>query len=122
MSGLSGALGISVHVSAPLGNQGPAIRWTLEICAAKSVRIYPGMTFGKVVFLTAFGQADSYQQRAAKYAADTGIDISRLNVHLGPRDLSAIQQILPAGAAGALPRLSDAEVVDQGEVAALSIP
>ncbi|MFC8221249.1 deoxycytidine triphosphate deaminase [Streptomyces sp. NPDC057362] len=74
----TGALGIWVHVSAPLGHQGHAIRWTLEIRAARSVRVYPGMTFGKLVFLTAFGTPASYQQQPAKYAATDGIDISRL--------------------------------------------
>ncbi|MFE7213820.1 dCTP deaminase [Streptomyces sp. NPDC001212] len=73
-----GALGIWVHVSAPLGHQGHAIRWTLEIRAARPVRVYPGMTFGKLVFLTAFGAPASYQQQPAKYASTDGIDISRL--------------------------------------------
>lgn len=73
-----GSLGIWVHVSAPLGHQGHAIRWTLEIRAAKPVRIYPGMTFGKLVFLTAYGTPASYQLQPAKYAATDGIDISRL--------------------------------------------
>ncbi|MBQ0828850.1 dCTP deaminase [Streptomyces tagetis] len=73
-----GALGIWVHVSAPLGHQGHAIRWTLEIRAARPVRVYPGMTFGKLVFLTAIGAPASYQQQPAKYAATDGIDISRL--------------------------------------------
>lgn len=81
----TGALGIWVHVSAPLGHQGHAIRWTLEIRAARPVRIYPCMTFGKLVFLTAFGHADSYQQRVSKYAASTGIDISRLYEEIGGR-------------------------------------
>ncbi|MFG3101711.1 deoxycytidine triphosphate deaminase [Streptomyces sp. NPDC048182] len=73
-----GALGIWVHVSAPLGHQGHAIRWTLEIRAAKPARVYPGMTFGKLVFLTTLGPPASYQQQRAKYAATHGIDISRL--------------------------------------------
>ncbi|MGW3926478.1 dCTP deaminase [Streptomyces microflavus] len=81
----TGALGVWVHVSAPLGHQGHAIRWTLEIRAAKPVRIYPGMTFGKLVFLTAFGHADSYQRRTAKYADTDGIDISRLYEEIGSR-------------------------------------
>ena len=58
--------------------QGHAIRWTLEIRAAKPVRVYPGMTFGKLVFLTASGTSASYQQQPAKYAATDGIGISRL--------------------------------------------
>ncbi|MGW2317082.1 dCTP deaminase [Streptomyces sp. NPDC001680] len=73
-----GSLGIWVHVSAPLGHQGHAIRWTLEIRTARPVRVYPGMTFGKLVFLTAFGTPASYQQQPAKYATTDGIDISRL--------------------------------------------
>lgn len=73
-----GALGIWVHVSAPLGHQGHAIRWTLEIRAARPARVYPGMTFGKLVFLTSLGAPVSYQQEQAKYAATNGIDISRL--------------------------------------------
>jgi len=73
-----GALGIWVHVSTPLGHQGHAIRWTLEIRVARPVRIYAGMTFGKLVFLTAFGTRASYQRQGAKYAATDGIDISRL--------------------------------------------
>jgi dCTP deaminase len=73
-----GTLGIWVHASAALGRQGHAIRWTLEIRAARPVRVYPGMTFGKLVFLTAYGTPASYQQQPAKYAATDGIDISRL--------------------------------------------
>ncbi|MBK3533626.1 deoxycytidine triphosphate deaminase [Streptomyces sp. MBT56] len=73
-----GSLGIWVHVSAPLGHQGHAIRWTLEIRAARPVRVRAGMTFGKLVFVTAHGDHDSYQRASAKYAASDGIDISRL--------------------------------------------
>ncbi|MFI9269412.1 dCTP deaminase domain-containing protein [Kitasatospora sp. NPDC052896] len=74
----TGALGIWVHVSAPLGHSGHAIRWTLEIRVARPVRVYPGMTFGKLVFLQTFGALASYQQHGLKYTATDGIDISRL--------------------------------------------
>ncbi|MDX3099993.1 dCTP deaminase [Nonomuraea angiospora] len=73
-----GALGIWVHVSAPLGHTGHAICWTLEIRAARPVRLYPGMTFGKLIFLHTFGATASYQQHGRKYTASTGIDTSRL--------------------------------------------
>lgn len=73
-----GSLGIWVHVSAPLGHQGHAIRWTLEIRAARSVRIYPRMTFGKLTFLHAHGAAASYQEHGLKYAASQGVETSRL--------------------------------------------
>ncbi|MFB7636506.1 deoxycytidine triphosphate deaminase [Streptomyces sp. NPDC056149] len=74
----TGALGIWVHVSAPLGHQGHAIRWTLEIRAARPVRVYPGMTFGKLVFLQPLGATSSYQRHGLKYRASQGIEASRL--------------------------------------------
>ncbi|WP_328868699.1 deoxycytidine triphosphate deaminase [Streptomyces sp. NBC_00287] len=73
-----GALGVWVHVSAPLGHQGHAIHWTLEIRAAKPVRVYPQMTFGKLIFIRCLGAPASYQLHGLKYTATTGIDISRL--------------------------------------------
>ncbi len=73
-----GSLGIWVHVSAPLGHVGHAIRWTLEIRVARPVRVYPYMTFGKIIFLEVFGSDASYQQLGRKYVQSTGIDVSRL--------------------------------------------
>lgn len=73
-----GALGIWVHVSAPLGHVGHAINWTLEIRVARRVRVYPGMTFGKIIFLTTHGYLSSYQQMGTKYRQTPGIDSSRL--------------------------------------------
>lgn len=73
-----GSLGIWVHVSAPLGHQGHAIRWTLEIRAARPVRVYPRMTFGKLAFLHTLGAAASYQEHGLKYAASKGAETSRL--------------------------------------------
>ncbi|RLU80155.1 deoxycytidine triphosphate deaminase [Streptomyces griseocarneus] len=83
----TGSLGVWVHVSAPLGHVGHAIRWTLEIRATKPVRVYPRMTFGKLVFLATAGDPASYQHTGGKYAATEGIDISRLYTELagGPR-------------------------------------
>lgn len=73
-----GALGIWVHVSAPLGHVGHAIAWTLEIRVARPVRVYPRMVFGKLVFLTTCGPRASYQHQQPKYGTTRGIDISRL--------------------------------------------
>lgn len=73
-----GTLGVWVHVSAPLGHTGHAIRWTLEICTARRVRVYPRMTFGKIVFLKTMGALASYQDMGQKYMASSGIDTSRL--------------------------------------------
>jgi len=80
-----GSLGIWVHVSAPLGHTGHAIRWTLEIRAARPVRVYPGMTFGKLVFLQTFGASASYQDLGRKYTQSAGIDVSRLYKEIGRR-------------------------------------
>ncbi|KQV13810.1 hypothetical protein [Kitasatospora sp. Root107] len=73
-----GALGVWVHVSAPLGHVGHAIKWTLEIRVARPVRIYPGMTFGKIVFLKTLGAMATYQSMGRKYTRSSGIDTSRL--------------------------------------------
>ena len=77
-----GSLGVWVHVSAPLGHVGHAIRWTLEIRVARPVRIRPRMTFGKLVFLTTFGPLSSYQKAGGKYSRTNGIDISHLHEEL----------------------------------------
>jgi dCTP deaminase len=78
-----GALGVWVHVSAPLGHVGHAIRWTLEIRVVRPVRVYPRMTFGKIIFLSTSGQNASYQQMGRKYTRSVGIDTSRLYEEFG---------------------------------------
>lgn len=78
----TGRLGIWVHVSAPLGHVGHAIRWTLEIRVVRPVRVYPYQTFGKLVFLATHGPAVSYQQLGSKYRRTDGIDGSRLHEEL----------------------------------------
>ncbi|MET8997217.1 deoxycytidine triphosphate deaminase [Amycolatopsis sp. NPDC004169] len=74
-----GAMGVWVHVSAPLGHVGHAIRWTLEIRAVRPVRVYAGMTFGKIIFLRTRGAPASYQDMGRKYTRTDGIDVSRLH-------------------------------------------
>jgi len=73
-----GGLGIWVHVSAPLGHVGHAIRWTLEMRVVKPVRIYPYMTFGKIIFIATEGSRASYQDMGTKYTQTGGIGVSRL--------------------------------------------
>ncbi|WP_435108845.1 dCTP deaminase [Nocardiopsis synnemataformans] len=80
----SGALGIWVHISAPLGHQGHAIAWTLEIRVVHPVRVYPGMPLGKLTFHSTLGQAVSYQRLGRKYRSTRGIDTSRLFEELTP--------------------------------------
>lgn len=77
-----GMLGVWVHVSAPLGHVGHAIHWTLEMRAVRPVRIYPRMTFGKIIFLRSRGAPASYQRTGKKYTRSSGIDHSRLHEEL----------------------------------------
>ena len=77
-----GGLGVWVHISAPLGHVGHAIRWTLEIRVIRPVRVYPLMTFGKIVFLATHGPHTSYQDADGKYRLTEGIDESRLQEEL----------------------------------------
>ncbi|GAA0936876.1 dCTP deaminase [Nonomuraea longicatena] len=73
-----GGLGVWVHISAPLGHVGHAIAWTLEIRVVRPVRVYPLMTFGKIIFIRAEGEVASYQHMGRKYRQTGGIDVSRL--------------------------------------------
>lgn len=75
----TGILGIWVHVSAPLGHMGHAIRWTLEIRVTKPVRVYAEMPFGRLVFLRTSGEPSFYGASEDKYAASLGAERSRLH-------------------------------------------
>ncbi|MBV6751324.1 dCTP deaminase [Pseudomonas chlororaphis] len=57
------ALGIWVQTSAPLGHVGAVINWTLEICVAQKVRIYPRMRLGKICFWQNKGEIAPYSGR-----------------------------------------------------------
>ncbi|WP_424217020.1 dCTP deaminase (plasmid) [Streptomyces sp. BI20] len=80
----TGSLGIWVHVSAPLGHQGHAIPWTLEIRATTPVRVHAGQTFGKLVFFHAHGAPADYQRLGLKYRTSTSVETSRLHEELAP--------------------------------------
>jgi dCTP deaminase len=45
-----GRLGLFVQVSADLGHTTSCHRWTLEMVAARAIRVYPGMVLGQVSF------------------------------------------------------------------------
>ncbi len=68
-------LGIWVQTSAPLGHVGAVIKWTLEICVAQPVRVYPRMRLGKICFWQNFGRSASYTGR---YSESTSVVSSRL--------------------------------------------
>lgn len=59
----SAALGIWVQTSAPLGHVGAVIHWTLEICVAQKVRVFPRMRLGKICFWQNDGEIVPYQGR-----------------------------------------------------------
>ncbi len=57
------ALGIWVQSSAPLGHTGAVISWTLEICVAQDVRVFPRMRLGKICFWANMGEIKQYTGR-----------------------------------------------------------
>lgn len=62
----SASLGIWIQTSAPLGHVGAVIHWTLEICVAQRVRVYPRMLIGKICFWQNFGPISPYAGRYVK--------------------------------------------------------
>ncbi|WP_067577785.1 dCTP deaminase domain-containing protein [Nocardia terpenica] len=57
------SLGLRIQLSAPLGHCGAVIPWTLELRAAMPVRVYPGMTIGKIAFWPMYGHPRLYTGR-----------------------------------------------------------
>jgi dCTP deaminase len=70
-------IGIWIQFSAPLGHSGAVFPWTLEITAANPVRVYPGMTIGKLAFWTMQGKSHEYR---GKYTGSTSAVASRLSL------------------------------------------
>lgn len=68
------ALGMWVQTSAPLGHVGAVINWTLEICVAQRLRVYPRMRLGKICFWQNFGHIAEYSGR---YTGSTSVVASR---------------------------------------------
>jgi dCTP deaminase len=69
--------GIWIQFSAPLGHSGAIFPWTLEILVANPIRVYPGMTIGKLAFWTMQGKPRGYQGR---YTGSTSAVASRLSM------------------------------------------
>lgn len=55
-----GRLGLFVQLAANLGHTGTEHQWTLELVAAKPIKVYPGMLIGQVSFWTNQGSIDPY--------------------------------------------------------------
>ena len=55
-----GRLGLFLQVSANLGHTTSKHKWTLELVAAKTIKLYPGMKIGQVSFWKNFGDLKKY--------------------------------------------------------------
>lgn len=55
-----GRYGLFLQVSANLGHTTSNHKWTLEMVAAKSIKIYPKMTIGQVSFWKNIGKIEKY--------------------------------------------------------------
>lgn len=62
-----GRLGLFLQVSADLGHTASCHRWTLEIVAARPIRIYPGMVVGQVSFWRNYGRVSPAQVGYARF-------------------------------------------------------
>ena len=71
----SATLGLYIQISAPLGNLGAKIPWTLELRVLHPTVIYPHMLIGKIAFWKPQGKRLLYQ---GKYLSSTQTEISRL--------------------------------------------
>lgn len=73
-------LGLWIQFSAPLGHCGAIFPWTLEITAACPIRLYSGMTIGKIAFWKMAGDVNWY---AGKYSGSRSTVSSRLSMEIG---------------------------------------
>ncbi len=71
-----GRLGMSIHITAGLGNVGSAIFWTLEIYVIQPLIIYPNVEVCQIYFQTIEGEHTIYKSN--KYQNNEGIQPSLL--------------------------------------------
>lgn len=64
-----GRLGIDIHATAGKGDVGFCNTWTLEISCTQSVRIYPGMPIGQLIYFEVSGEIENLynKKQSAKY-------------------------------------------------------
>ncbi|MEU0603870.1 deoxycytidine triphosphate deaminase [Streptomyces sp. NPDC006393] len=70
-------LGIWIQYSAPLGHSGAVFPWTLEMKVAQPVRVYAGMTIGKLAFWAMRGEPAAYR---GKYSGSSSAVASRFSL------------------------------------------
>lgn len=65
----TGRLGISIHITAGVGDVGFIGHWTLEITVVHPVRVYAGMPIGQLRFIQTLGNVSVpyYMKENAKY-------------------------------------------------------
>ena len=66
-----GRLGLFLQVSANLGHTKSFHQWTLELVAAKPIRLYAGMIIGQVTFWDNYGEIYEHAFTYAKYNLPT---------------------------------------------------
>jgi dCTP deaminase len=64
----TGRLGLFLQVSADLGHTGAEHKWTLELVAAKPIKIYPNMIIGQISFWENYGEATLYEEGYSSYS------------------------------------------------------
>jgi dCTP deaminase len=69
-----GRLGLFVHVTAGFGDVGFCGYWTLELFAARPIRIYPGLPICQILYHTIVGEVSEY--RRGKYQDNQDIQPS----------------------------------------------
>ena len=63
-----GRLGLFLQVSANLGHTGSSHRWTLELVAAKKIKIFPKMLIGQVSFWINTGKIEKNKGTFANFS------------------------------------------------------
>ena len=66
-----GRLGLFLQISANIGHQGVAHRWTLELHCCHPIRVYPGMIIGQISFWTTLGHPFPYNGYYASFNTPT---------------------------------------------------
>ena len=74
-----GRLGLGVHITAGLGDDGVDLQWTLELTCVHPILIFPGMKICQICFVRTDGESKPYD---GKYQGSTGVVASRY--HMDP--------------------------------------
>ena len=70
-----GRLGLYIYLNSGLGDIGFKKQWTLELHSIHSLRVYPGMKVGQMLFWKPLGKINLY---AGKYKDSKGPEVSQI--------------------------------------------